>query len=126
MCIKIVTSEEAWLLHCCTELQLDVSSHSWIIVVWKLESQAHVHIHARIYKIVFHDVLDCSEYSDTNTSIFFYENIASSVRKQKYFYISVCLNMLQKIVIFHTSDSQLRKVTRSDYFLMTTCQLSLF
>ena len=29
----------------------------------------------------FLDVLDYSEYSDTNISIFFHENIASSVKK---------------------------------------------
>ena len=43
----------------------------------------HTHTSGRQLKIIFLDVLDHSEYSDTNISIFFHENIASLVRKQK-------------------------------------------
>ena len=43
----------------------------------------HTHTSGRMLKIIFLEVLDHSEYSDINISIFFFhENIASSVRKQ--------------------------------------------
>ena len=83
--MKIGTTKRACLLHCCNEFQLNISSCLWIIVVWKLESWAHIQTrtHTRTQlKIIFLDVLDYSEYSDTNISYFFHKNVASSVRKQ--------------------------------------------
>ena len=69
---------------------------------WKSDTYVHRHAHTRTYpsgnlqharywvplatfrrqlKITFLDVLDYSEYSNTNIAIFFYVDIASSVRK---------------------------------------------
>ena len=45
--------------------------------------RAHTHTSGRRLKIILPDVLDQSEYSDTNISNFFHENITSLVRKQK-------------------------------------------
>ena len=84
--MRISTIKGAWLLHCCTKFQFDISSRLRIIVVWKLESRARTHIHTfgHQLKIILLDVLDHSDYSDTNISnIFFHQNIASSVRMQK-------------------------------------------
>ena len=53
--------------------------------LWKSDTHAHTHTHTsgRQLKSRFLDVLDYSEYSDTNISkFFFHENIASSMRKQ--------------------------------------------
>ena len=54
---------------------------------WKSDTHTHTctHTSGRQLKVTFLDVLDYSEYSDTNISkfFFFHENIASSVRKQK-------------------------------------------
>ena len=53
---------------------------------WKSDTHAHTHTHTsgRQLKIIFLDVLDYSEYSDTNIrKKKFHENIASSVRKQE-------------------------------------------
>ena len=57
---------------------------------WKSDTQAHTRTHTHTHthtsrrqiKITFLDILDYSEHSDTNISIFFRENIASSARKQ--------------------------------------------
>ena len=53
---------------------------------YKSDTHAHTHTHThtsgRQLKIIFLDVLDDSEYCDTNISNFFHENIASLVRKQ--------------------------------------------
>ena len=80
--MKIVMIEGAWLLLCCTEFQLDISNRLWIIVVWKLESRSHTHTYIRMpVKIIFLDVLDHSEYSDTNISIFFFhENSEEAIQ----------------------------------------------
>ena len=54
---------------------------------WKSDTytRTHTHTSGRQLKITSLDVLDYSEYSDTNISkFFFHENIASSVRKQNY------------------------------------------
>ena len=67
--MKIVTIEGVWLLHCCTKFQLDLSSHLWIILGWKLVERTHTS--GRQLKIIFLEVLDHSEYSDTNISNFF-------------------------------------------------------
>ena len=73
--MKIVTIERAGLLHCCTKFQLDISSRLWIIAVRKLVSRAHTPIHTHTLGcqliLIFPDVLDHSEYSDTNIRIFF-------------------------------------------------------
>ena len=96
--MKIVTIEGAWLLHCCTKFQLDISSRLWIIVVWKLKSQAHTHTRTRTHthtsgcqlKIIFLDVLDYSEYSHTNTAMFLFSRKHSFFSKEaRKFEISV-------------------------------------
>ena len=58
----------------------------WGLKRWNTRTHAHTHAHAsrRQLKIKFLDVLDYSEYSDTNISkFFFHKSIASSVKKQK-------------------------------------------
>ena len=48
-------------------------------------TRTHTHTSGRQLNITFLDVLDYSEYSDTKSrNFFFHENIASSIRKQKY------------------------------------------
>ena len=57
----------------------------WGLTRWKSDTYAHTCTSVRQLKIKFLDALDYSEYSDTDISkFFFYENIASLVRKQKY------------------------------------------
>ena len=59
---------------------------------WKSDTHAHTHTRAHTHtsgrqlKIIFLDVLDYSEYSDTDISnfFFFHVNIASSVKKQNF------------------------------------------
>ena len=56
------------------------------IVVWKVKvERAHTHIHTRApAKLTFLDVLDYSEYSDTNImKKNFYTKTVSSVKNQK-------------------------------------------
>ena len=48
----------------------------------KSHTYTHTHIHP---EIKFLDVLDYSEYSTNISKFFFHENIASSVRKQKWY-----------------------------------------
>ena len=75
--MKIVKIKDMWLLHCCTKFQLDISSPLQVMVVQKVESQVHTytntytHTAGRRLKITFLDVLDYSEYSDTNISNFY-------------------------------------------------------
>ena len=47
------------------------------------KSRTYTHTPGRQLKIIFLDVLDHSEYSNTNISIFLYIKIASLVKKQK-------------------------------------------
>ena len=51
---------------------------------WKSDTQAHTDTSGRQLKITFFDVLDYSEYCDTNIRKKIRENIACSVRKQKH------------------------------------------
>ena len=80
--MKIVTIKGLWLLHWCTKFHIDISSRLWVIGVWNIENwthkhsrtHAHTHTHTsgRQLKITFLDVLDYSEYSDTNISNIFF------------------------------------------------------
>ena len=73
---------------------------------WKSDTYTHTHTHTPIHtsgrqlKITSLDVLDYSEYSDANSSkfFFFHENIASSVRKQNY--LNFQLKILQLLKNF--------------------------
>ena len=85
--MKIVTIQGWLLLHWCTKFHIDISSRLWIIEVWNVENRTrtrtHTHTSGRQLKIIFFEVLDYSEFSDTNISnFFFHEKIASWVRKQ--------------------------------------------
>ena len=78
--MKIVKIEGLWLLHWRTKFHIDISH------IGHIHTHAHTHTHAsgRQLKITFLDVLNYSEYSDTDISkkkIF--TKTASSVRKQK-------------------------------------------
>ena len=80
--MKIVTLKGLWLFHWCRKFHIDISSRLWVIGVWNVENWTDTP--GRQLKITFLDVLDSSEYSDTNISNFFFHgNIASSMRKQK-------------------------------------------
>ena len=67
----------------CTKIFQDISSRLWIIGVWKVENRTHTRTSGNQLKIAFLDVLDYSEYFDTDILIFFHEKVASTVRKQK-------------------------------------------
>ena len=80
----VVTIKGLWLLRWCTKFHIDTSSRLWVIGVWNVENRtythkrtpAHTHTHTNTHththtsgrqlKIKFLDVLDYSEYSDTN------------------------------------------------------------
>ena len=66
--MKIVKIKGLWLLHLCTKLHIDISSRLWGIGVWNVKNRTHTHTHTsgRQLKIIFLEVLDYSEYSDTN------------------------------------------------------------
>ena len=76
--MKIVTIKGVWLLHWRTNFYIDISSRLWVIGVSNVENRTHTHTrtHAHTHthtserqlKITFLDVLDYSEYSDTNIS----------------------------------------------------------
>ena len=53
-----------------------------VSIIWNSGLHTHTHTSGHQLKILFFDVLDHSEYADTNISNFFHENIASSVRKK--------------------------------------------
>ena len=67
-----------WLLHWRTKFHIDISSRLWVIGVSNVENWTHTQTHGhtrtcththtseRQLKITFLDVLDYSEYSDTN------------------------------------------------------------
>ena len=89
--IKILTIKGFWLLHWCTKFHIGISSRLWVIGVWNVRNRAHLHARTHTHtsgrqlKITFFDVLDYSEYSDTNISEkFFFTKTASLVRKQKH------------------------------------------
>ena len=73
--MKIVTIKGLWFLYWRTEFQIYISSRLSVIGVSTLKI-GHIHTHARTHthtsgrqlKITFLDVLDYSEYSDTNIS----------------------------------------------------------
>ena len=69
--MKIVTIKGLWLLHWCSKFHIDISSRLWVIGVSNIENRTHTHTSGRQLKIPFLDILNFSEYSDTNISIFF-------------------------------------------------------
>ena len=76
--MKVVTNEEAWLLHS------DISSRLRVIGVWKVENPTHMHTYIRSLakNYIFRPFL-LSEYSDTNISNFFSRNHNSLNEKAK-------------------------------------------
>ena len=89
--MKIVTIKGLWLLNWCTKFhmfmsyqdlkswKLDTGAQTrWIMRIWKVENRTQTHKRARAHtsgqqlKITFLDVLDYSEYFDTNVSKFFF------------------------------------------------------
>ena len=66
--MKIITIKGQCLLHWCTKFHIDIWSRLWVIGLWNVENQIHTHTHTpgRQLKITFIDVLDYSEYLDTN------------------------------------------------------------
>ena len=97
--MKIVTIKGLWLLYWRTKFHIDISSHLWVIGISNVENRTHTHTRAHAHtsgrqlKITFLEVLDYSEYSDTNiTKINFCTKTASSVRKQKRFSLQAFYN----------------------------------
>ena len=74
--MKIVTIKGFWLLHWRTKFHIDISSLYELSGFQTLKighTRTHTHTSGRQLKITFLDVLDYSEYSDTNISkIFFF------------------------------------------------------
>ena len=72
--MKIVTVKRLWLLHWRTIFHIDISSRLWVIGVLNVAHRTHTHTHTHTHtsgwqlKSPFLDVLDYSEYSDTNIS----------------------------------------------------------
>ena len=46
--MRIVTIKGLWLLHWCTKFHIDISSRLWIIGLWNVENQTHMHTHKYI------------------------------------------------------------------------------
>ena len=66
--MKRITIKGLCLLLWCTKFHIDIWSRLWVIGLWNVENQIHTHTHTsgRQLKITFLDVLDYSEYLDTN------------------------------------------------------------
>ena len=108
--MKIVTIKVLWLLHLRNKFHINISSRLWVIGVSNVENRTHTHTHTHTHtsgrqlKIPFLDVLDYSEYSDTNISKKnFFTKTASSVRKQN----SLIFQIKQFRIFDHFKISQL-------------------
>ena len=104
--MKIVTIKGLWLLHRCTKFHIDIWSRLWVIELWNVENRTHTHtphtyVSERQLQIIFLDVLDYSECSDTNISKKkIHENIASSTRKQNWDYNHAAISTItQKFLV---------------------------
>ena len=102
--MKIVAIEGLWLLYWCTKFHIDISSRWYFIGVWNIKNRththtcthahtrthvhththAHTHASGRQLKMTFLDILDYSEYSDTNISIFFFTKHSFLSQKEKW------------------------------------------
>ena len=128
--MKIVTIKGLWLLHWCTKLHIDISSLLWVIGVWIAENWTHTHTHTHTsgcqLKIKFLDVLDYSEYSDTNISKTIFsrkhsflneEAKVKNVLKKRHGRIGTCGDLLifggawnnQGLVIFERTVNTLKR-----------------
>ena len=64
--MKIFTIKRLLLIHWCTKFHIDISSRLWVIALWNVEYRTHTHTQTHTQKIKFLDVLDYSDYADTN------------------------------------------------------------
>ena len=99
MVMKILTIKGLWLLPWCFKFYIDIWSCLWVIGSETLKighTRTHTHTSRRQLKITFLDVLDYSEYSDTNISNFFFS------RQHSCFLPCDCLTLLQ---IVYMDDS---------------------
>ena len=93
--MKIVTIKGLWLLHWCIKFHIDIASRSLVIGVWNVENRMHTYTYTRIHthtfgrqlKIKFLDVLNYSQYSDTNISNFFSRKWKKKVQFSNFYFL---------------------------------------
>ena len=126
--MKIVTIKGLWF-HWWTKFHIDISSRLWVIGVWNIENRTHTRTHThtcrRQLKITFLDVLDYSEYSDTNISnFFFHENIASLMRKKNFKFPRLVL--LDIVLLVHCVTREMIFRESHAILFLTSPMISVF
>ena len=124
--MKIVTIKGLWLLYWRTKFHIDISNRLWFIGVSNVKNRTHTHTrtHAHTYtswrqlKITFLDVLEYSEYSDTNISKFFFPRKHSFLSEEAKIVIS------KKLVNFTLFRDAAREKGKWMIFIIMKCDIT--